>query len=147
MFIGGILLVFGLSIYTAYVYETQPLRTYEKKEIQIGNASLNVFVADTPEKRTRGLMGVSHLAEDAGMLFIFSDSSPRTFWNKNTLIDLDLLWISENRVVGISALPSISQSGGEIVSIRSPKSADKVVEMNAGWAEQRGVKAGDGVEW
>ena len=49
---------------------------------------------------------------------------------KNTLIDLDILWIDGEKVVGKSFLPSIEKSK-EIVTVESPKSADKVIEIPA----------------
>ena len=67
------------------------------------------------------------------------DSSARTFWNKNTLIPLDLIWIVDGQVVGVSSLSSIIQSGNQIVSMSSPDAVDWVVEVNAGWADEKGI--------
>ena len=138
--------VVGVVVFTAYVRETNPLSVYETKTLQIGEAKFEVLVADTEEKRTKGLMGVTELATDTGMLFVFPDASPRTFWNKNTLIPLDLIWINDGRVVGVSSLPSITQSGNQIISLPSPDAADWVLEVNAGWASARGIEAGKKVE-
>src|SRR3989344_1156832 len=137
--------VVGVVVFTMYVRETDPLSTYETKTIQMGNANLEVLIADSEEKRTNGLMGVTKLSTDTGMLFIFPDSSPRTFWNKNTLIPLDLIWISEGRVVGVSSLPSITESGNQIISLASPQTIDQVVEVHAGWMESHGVQVGNEV--
>lgn len=134
--------VVGGVVFTLYVRETQPLTAYETKTIRIGNAELEVFVADTTEKRTRGLMNISKLGADAGMIFIFPDASSRTFWNKNTLVSLDLIWIADGQVMGVSMLPAITQSG-DIVYMSSPGAVNDVVEANAGWAAQHGIKAGD----
>ena len=134
--------VVGVVVFTMYVRETDPLSTYETKTIQMGNANLEVLIADSEEKRTNGLMGVTKLSTDTGMLFIFPDSSPRTFWNKNTLIPLDLIWISSGRVIGVSSLSSITQSGNHIISLPSPDAVDWVVEVNAGWVRARGVEIG-----
>ena len=135
--------VVGVVVFTAYVRETNPLSVYETKTLQIGEAKFEVLIADTEEKRTKGLMGVTELATDTGMLFVFPDASPRTFWNKNTLIPLDLIWINDGRVVGVSSLPSITQSGNQIISLPSPDAADWVLEVNAGWASARGIEAGE----
>ena len=51
-------------------------------------------LADTPEKTEKGLMFVKHLPTDEGMLFIFDKSDTHYFWMKNTLIDLDIIFIS-----------------------------------------------------
>lgn len=141
-----ILVIFGAVLYTAYIMETQPLAGYDTKIIRMGNSELEVLVADTEEKRTKGLMGVTKLTDDTGMLFIFPDSSPRTFWNKNTLLPLDLIWISNGNVVGISSLPSISESNNQIISVPSSEAIDMVLEVNAGWVETQGVKVGDQIK-
>lgn len=138
--------VVGVVVFTMYVWETNPLSMYETKTLQMGEAKLEVLIADTEEKRTKGLMGVTSLEANSGMLFIFPDFSPRTFWNKNTLIPLDLIWIANGHVVGISSLPSVMQSNNQIARISSPEAANWVVEVNAGWAQAHGVKIGDQVE-
>lgn len=138
--------VVGVVVFTAYVRETNPLSGYEIKIIRIGDAEVEALIADTQEKRTQGLMGISELVVDTGMIFLFSDVSPRTFWNKNTLIALDLIWITGGRVAGVSVLPSITESGGQIISVTSPEAINQVVEVVAGWAEAHGIKVGDRVE-
>ena len=50
--------------------------------------------ADTALKRAqKGLMFCEHIADDHGMLFIFGDAQPWTFWMKNTKIPLDIIWM------------------------------------------------------
>lgn len=87
-----------------------------------------LLVADTPEKWTKGLMYFRSLEGVDGMIFIFPDKQPRTFWNKNTLMNLDLYWLDENQVIGKSYLPSIEKSK-EVVVVNSPNPVDKVVEI------------------
>lgn len=135
----------GIAVFTAYVRETQPLASYEVKQLFIGGTSLRAYVADTEEKRTQGLMGVSELAADSGMLFIFPDTSPRKFWNKNTLLDLGLIWIADERVIGISKLPAITQSGN-IITVSSPGAISDVVEVPVGWVDTHEIEVGDRVE-
>lgn len=141
-----VFLILAVVFYMAYMRDAQLLNGYETKTIRIGNAELKVFVADTTEKRTQGLMNVSELTEDTGMLFVFPDAAPQTFWNKNTLIPLDLIWIADGRVVGISKLPSISESK-DIVTVSSPGIAREVIEVSAGWAETHGTEIGDEVQY
>lgn len=56
-------------------------------------------LADTPQKRSRGLMFRERLAPDAGMLFVFEDAGEWSFWMKNTRVPLDILWIGPDRKI------------------------------------------------
>ena len=61
-------------------------------------------VADTPQKQERGLMFVTDLPENRGMIFIFDQEQPQFFWMKNTLIDLDMVFIKADKTVtGVAA--------------------------------------------
>ena len=54
-----------------------------------------VEVADSPGERTKGLMFREELAEEQGMLFIFDEEEMLTFWMKNTLVPLDIIFFDE----------------------------------------------------
>ena len=56
-------------------------------------------LADTPQKRSKGLMFREQLAPDAGMLFVFEDAGEWSFWMKNTRLALDILWIGPDRKI------------------------------------------------
>ena len=104
-------------------------------QIPVSNYSLatshSLFVADTPEKWEKGLMYVKNREDIGGrdgMIFIFPDSQSLSFWNKNTLSHLTLYWIQNKKVVGISDLPSITETG-TIFTVSSPSPADTVLEI------------------
>ncbi len=65
-------------------------------------ARVQVELADTPQKRSRGLMFRERLAPDAGMFFVFEEAGEWSFWMKNTKVALDILWIGpDKRIVYI----------------------------------------------
>ena len=65
---------------------------------------VTVEFALTPASQARGLMWRDELPADHGMLFVFSDSRPRSFWMKNTPLPLDIIYIGEDaRIVSIAA--------------------------------------------
>jgi hypothetical protein len=59
--------------------------------------TIEAEIADTPIKRATGLMYRERLDKDHGMLFVFGQPSPWTFWMKNTKISLDLIWLDEKK--------------------------------------------------
>jgi uncharacterized membrane protein (UPF0127 family) len=70
----------------------------------LSKAVVNVEVADTPQARELGLMYRQHLAENAGMLFVFKRPQHLTFWMKNTEIPLDMIFAAPDcTVLGIVA--------------------------------------------
>ena len=105
---------------------------------------VQVELARTDEERTRGLMNRRHLGEEAGMLFLFSETEPRAFWMKNTFIPLDMLFIDDGgRVVGL-----VERAEPLTTSPRDPGVPSRyVLEVNGGWAERHGVRPGDRVRF
>jgi len=73
-------------------------------------------------------MFVRNLRGIDGMIFTFNDKEIRSFWNKNTYLDLDLYWISDKKVVGQSYLPSIEKSK-KITMVYSSSPVNKVIEL------------------
>ena len=61
--------------------------------------SFSVEIADTPDERRIGLMNRRSLRPGTGMLFVFQEARPQSFWMKNTLIPLDLLYMDASGVV------------------------------------------------
>jgi uncharacterized membrane protein (UPF0127 family) len=106
--------------------------------------AVQVELARTPAERARGLMERRQLGADAGMLFVFDETSEHAFWMKSTFIPLDMIFIGEDgRIVGVvaRAIP------GDL-SPRSAGGASRfVLEVNGGWAEAHGVAAGDRVRF
>lgn len=117
----------------------------ELARVEMDNAGLLTEVADTPDEWQRGLSGRSELKEDRGMLFDFPSARERTFWMKDTYIPLDIIWLYEGRVAGISAntAPQSRNCNCLPATYHSPGAVDMVLEVNAGWAKKHGLTKGD----
>jgi uncharacterized protein len=107
-----------------------------------GKHVVEVEIAATHDARTRGLMWRRELADGKGMLFIFKQQQPLTFWMKNTLIPLDMLFIDADlKIVGVveNAEPKTFTSRGV------PGPSMFVLEVPAGWWAKKGLKAGSAI--
>ena len=103
-----------------------------------------VEVARSLEQQQTGMMNRNSLAPDRGMIFPYDPPQPVAFWMKNTLIPLDMVFISPGgKILRIedSAVPlSLDQvpSGGPI---------EAVLELAGGRSAELGIKPGDQVDW
>ena len=106
------------------------------------NVCFHVEIAKTEKERETGLMNRSKLDLNKGMLFVFDSPGKYSFWMKNTLIPLDMIWIDRNKkIVDIKHDAKPCQS--ENCETYSPKSDAKyVLEINAGAADSMGIKIG-----
>jgi YVTN family beta-propeller protein len=102
-----------------------------------------VEVPDELEEFARGLMFRNHLPWNAGMLFAFNEEEPQTFTMKNTLIPLDMIFVdSSSKIIDIKEnVPPCKQE--ECPSYPSREPAQYVLEVNAGFVQEKGVKIGD----
>ncbi len=100
---------------------------YEIIRYHLNNKQYHLLVADTPAKRSKGLMYVKNLKGVDGMIFKFDNLAPQSFWNQNTHLDLDIYWINGDTVVGYEHLPPIDRAG--MVVISSPRPVDTVIEI------------------
>ncbi len=103
-------------------------------------------IADNFFKQSRGMMFRDNLDQNKGMLFVFKNEGLHSFWMKNTLIPLDIIWINEeNKIVYVKekAPPCKQSICPEFVSVAPAK---YVLEVNAGIAEKAGIEAGDTAE-
>ncbi len=115
-----------------------PIATIKKADGK--SESFNLELAVSIKEMTRGLMYRKSMRDDWGMLFIYDDVQIRSFWMKNTLIPLDMLFINEKgQVVGIveGAEPMTRQARG----VNKP--AKYVLELIAGRTKALGIKTGD----
>ncbi len=111
------------------------------------NYSFNVELAQTVEKRTQGLMFGEHLDSDKGILFVYEEEGKHSFWMKNTLIPLDIIWINKDKEV-IFIGQNIQPCKAEPCPIISPNvKAKYVLELNALTVEEIELSIGDKLEF
>ena len=103
-----------------------------------------VEVATTPADQERGLMFRQHLAPDRGMIFPFPRPMVATFWMKDTLIPLDLVFIrADGTIANIAA--NARPMDLSIISSEGPVST--VLEIAGGRAAELRIQAGDRARW
>ncbi|MGC1428681.1 MAG: DUF192 domain-containing protein [Albidovulum sp.] len=106
-----------------------------------GGARFAIEVADEPHERERGLMFRDNLSTSAGMLFIYAQPQRMSFWMRNTLIPLDMIFIGADGRV--NAVHSMAIPGDE-TPIPGPDNTLMVLEIRGGLSERLGL--GEGAE-
>ncbi|EJL26343.1 DUF192 domain-containing protein [Novosphingobium sp. AP12] len=109
-----------------------------------GTHAFRVEVATTTQEQAKGLMFRTQLGADEGMIFVNKPPRPASFWMRNTVIPLDIIFIgTDHRVLNIAA--------NAVPYDESPLSStgvtSGVLELNGGRAAELGIKAGDKVSW
>ncbi|MFT4784862.1 MAG: uncharacterized membrane protein (UPF0127 family) [Paracoccaceae bacterium] len=105
-----------------------------------GSARFSVEIADDAEERARGLMFRESMPKAAGMLFVYPAPQRVSFWMKNTLLALDLIFVDafgEIRSIHENAIP------GDLTSIDGGFDIKAVLEVNAGLSKSMGLTPGD----
>ena len=107
--------------------------------MQIGNKQFTIEIADTPAKRSVGLMKRDSMPADHGMIFVFPEQDTYSFWMKNTRIPLDIVFIDAG-----GTIRSIQQMKPyELKSVSPPVAVKYAIELNQGAAAKAGAKVGD----
>jgi uncharacterized membrane protein (UPF0127 family) len=102
-----------------------------------------VALADEPTEWIKGLSGRESLATNEGLLFLFPDKAPRSFWMKDMNFALDILWLEDNKIIGWEANVPPPTAGAELIHYSSPVPVNRVLEVSAGTVERLGLKKGD----
>ncbi|MFT4892636.1 MAG: uncharacterized membrane protein (UPF0127 family) [Candidatus Nanohaloarchaea archaeon] len=112
-------------------------------------AEITFETASTPEEKRTGLMNRTSLEESHGMIFVYEDEELRTFWMKNTLIPLDIIFLDSNKqIINIKkAYPEPNTPDSELERYRSDAPAQYVIEVNQNFTDRHGIEPGDQVEF
>ncbi len=105
-------------------------------------ARVQTELADTPQKRARGLMFRKQLAPNTGMLFVFEEAGEWGFWMKNTTVALDILWLGpDKRIVHVEEnVPGCNQD--PCPEYKPNKDALYVLELPAGSVKREKLAKG-----
>lgn len=117
---------------------------FDKKKIQVGGVALNVEIADTSEKSARGLMFRKKLEDGDGMLFVFPQEEPHTFWMKNTFIPLSIGFFDRSKkLIDIQDMePVRSEMQTDLKTYPSAGPAMYALEVPQGWFKKHKVNLG-----
>ena len=105
---------------------------------------LDIERAENDAERRKGLMFRRSMKDEQGMLFLFDQPAPQSFWMRNTYIPLDIVFVDENKKI-----TTIHQNTTPLLEVGLPSNGDAqfVLEVNGGWCQRYGVKVGDILEW
>lgn len=117
----------------------------EISRVEIGDMTVKVELAITDIEKAKGLSGRSNLAEDEGMLFIFSNTTRHPFWMKDMLIPIDMIWIDEAGFVVYIAHEAQPNSYPALFG--SSVESKYVLEVAAGFAKRHKVDIGTKVNF
>ena len=140
--IGYLLILLGLILFVYYKFPRKPSKTIEQK---IGKQNFTLEIADTPYLLSKGLSGRTKLCPNCGMLFIFGHESTQTFWMKDTLIPLDMIFIkASGQITDIyTASPEMGKSDFQLTLYKSTQPIKYVIELSAGTAKNLNLKTGE----
>lgn len=143
----------GLVIFAAVLGALfSPSANIDEKEfvkVVIGNNVFAAEVASTPRARAQGLSGRTALPEKNGMLFRFEKASNYGFWMKGMVIPIDIIWISNGKVVDIEEnvpVPKLGTPERSLPIYRPDLPAEFVLELGAGSVLSRGIRIGNSVQ-
>jgi uncharacterized membrane protein (UPF0127 family) len=134
-----IFLLFILFLFAAAFFAGRHHKKSLNNSVFIDGREFEVELADTNEKRNKGLGGRVSLCDSCAMLFVFPQAGQYSFWMKDMQFALDFVWISGDKVVGTNK--NIPPDYPRILEPASP--VDKVLEINAGLCDKNDIKEGD----
>jgi uncharacterized protein len=141
-----IVIIILIGIIYALGFRTVKPAEIEYEQLIINDKVINIEIADTNEKKAKGLGDRQSLQQEHGMLFVFEDKHQYGFWMKGMQFPLDIIWLDDNKIVDISKNVQVENENS--LSTYKPKTPiNYVLEVNAGYVDQNDIKIGDIVEF
>jgi len=138
-----------IALFTFFIIFLFYLRSTKvsQKLVSINTTHFDALIADTEDKRSKGLSILTDLPDNRGMLFVFdSDNVYATFWMKDMKFSIDILWIDDNKIVKIDkAIPApvAGTQDNRLTLYSGGQSIDYVFEVKAGVSDKFGFEVGD----
>lgn len=127
---------------------TMPMiKSYQDRDrvvLKLDTHQFEVELVTTQQSTAQGLSGRDSIGAD-GMLFIFPNSQRRQFWMKDMLFPIDIIWIKDLKVVGLTEnvpIPVLGTVDDQLTLYPSPSSVDMVLELPAGTAARNKIAVG-----
>lgn len=142
----GAVIGFGVILYVLYFFSLKPpCRDFNQGGISINETvSITANFAITSAEQAKGLSGCAALELGQGMYFPFAEKKEAVFWMKDMIMSIDIIWITDSRVVGIEhSVPPPSDNN--LIKYYAPGEVDAVLEIGAGHAAELGITKGASV--
>lgn len=137
------LVTVAVTAVALYSRTNEPCHTFRDAFLNVGEHKISVALATTPTQQQQGLAGCRSVPAGHGMYFIFSASQQPTFWMKDMLIPIDIVWIADGTVVGIErAVPPPDYSANNLTLYHPPQPINAVLELAAGESDRLGLAVG-----
>ena len=149
------LIIAGLAaaLFAAFVivpiFESPSLDDGKTVTVRVDRAKVRAVIAAEDASRAKGLGGSGVLNEEQGMFFVLSTTNIPTFIMKDVGFPIDIIWINGDTVIEVT--PNVPPDPPGIAPEKAPRyqpsaPANRVLEVNAGWAARNGVQPGDPVK-
>ena len=134
--------VLAQLLFNPFILHAEQLTYAMGKVTPPSGIPIPVLIADTPSKRSLGLGIRDSLEPGHGMLFVFPQTKPQSFWMKDMNFSIDIIWIRNHRVVHVetNVSPPMAEEVPKILKPGIP--ANLVLEVNAGEAHEHGINPG-----
>lgn len=152
------LIIFGRGFTTGQFVGVRPqhestraaARRGDTADITTRDLKISAQIADTADKRNKGLSGQGDLPITGGMLFVFDKKGAYAIWMKDMKLPIDIIWIDESKkIVDIAqnALPEPGKKDQELKIYRARGDSKYILEINAGLARLHNLQIGDVVNF
>lgn len=137
-----LILLCGLSIsLSALAQSKEKAPTFAHKKMKLAGQTLDVEIADNDEKWAYGLMFRTELKDGTGMIFVFPEEKPRSFWMKNTFVPLAIGYFNKKKeLIDIQEMAAAqSEMQTEFPNYISKEPAQYALEVPKGWFQKHKV--------